>query len=544
MKKILLQHKFWLTLTIFSVLGLTFSELLKAYTMQYILDSATIGSYDQFLKSLLLTGILIIIIFICGIFYDFCSNRFIKACMISVKKEWFETISEKELCEYDTQNASQYISNFTVDTTMLEEDYLRNFLAILGYLFTGIGSLVVILNVHYSFILFVLATFWIPLLVNHLWAGKITSSKMKASQSSGTFVASLKESLMGFEVSKLFSLSYHMVGIFHKKNQETEETRFQSRLTQDISSSCSSSTSLAIWLGSLLLGVYQVLNHVMSVGSVIQVNQLLNNLTTPLYRVSSCLTKMKAADCVYQRINANLEDSHSKEYLESEDTAQEIITGFSNQIDLIQIGLSHHERNILNQINIRFEKGKKYLLVGESGCGKSTIIKLLMNYYRDYDGSILIDNKNFKNIDKDSWYRCLSVVSQNDFVFHDTIENNITLFQSTSEKELNHVLEICCLTEFVASHQDKLDFIIAENGGNISGGERQRICLARALMRRSPVLILDEATSALDSETALRIEKNLLDLEGITLISISHKLFPEVVERYDSTIKIEKFVML
>ncbi len=194
------------------------------------------------------------------------------------------------------------------------------------------------------------------------------------------------------------------------------------------------------------------------------------------------------------------------------------------------------ERTIFADVNLRMESGKKYLVTGESGSGKSSLIKILLNIYTDYTGNVLLAGKNYRELAKDSWYQYISVVGQDSFVFQDTVYRNITLFDTYPEEEVQRVVKLCCLEEFVKHHEEGLEYRIEENGRNISGGERQRICLARALIRRPKILILDEATSALNQEMAHQIEANVLSLEDTMVLAVSHRVFEDLKNQYDAEI--------
>ncbi len=535
MKKVILQHKFWLTAVVLSIAAITADELLKAFLMQYILDSAVEGTIERLQTACAFTAGYLILCVLFHLFYDTATNHLIRVCMRTVKNDWIQKIERKRLCEYDLQKSSGYLSHFTVDAASLEEDYLQNFFLLIKYLMTGIASLIVVWQVHYYFVIFLLITFWLPLFINHLWAKKITGSKLEASECSGTFVGLLKELLTGFEVARMYGLSGHMREAFQKENDILEKKRFWSRWTRDASGSTGGASSLLLWMGTLLVGTYLTIQNLITVGNVLQVNQLLNNLMNPLYRVSLCMTKMKAAKEIYRRVNEELEKGSLPEEEKKDRTEQ--LRGFSDKIELRDVGIALRGRQILKDVTLCFEKGKKYLLTGESGCGKSTLLKMILDYYPAYDGKLLVDGHDLSRVQMESWYPSVAVVSQSDFLFHDTLRNNLCLFRDVPEEKLEQVLELCCLKNFVAEHENGLEFMIEENGKNISGGERQRICLARALLKEAPVLILDEATSALDGATALRIERNLLKLPDITVIAISHKLFPELLPEYDQRIQ-------
>lgn len=183
-------------------------------------------------------------------------------------------------------------------------------------------------------------------------------------------------------------------------------------------------------------------------------------------------------------------------------------------------------------------KNKKYAIVGESGSGKSTLVKLLLNYYNTYSGNIYIDNKDVMNIKEENIFDLISMIQQDVFIFDDTIRNNVTLFKEYSDDEVKCALNKVVLISAIDLLKDNLETNMGENGANFSGGQKQRIALARAIVKKCPIIILDEATASLDNETAYKIEKSLLDIQDLTLVSITHKLIKENLKMYDEIIYI------
>ena len=183
-------------------------------------------------------------------------------------------------------------------------------------------------------------------------------------------------------------------------------------------------------------------------------------------------------------------------------------------------------------------KNKKYAIVGESGSGKSTLVKLLLNYYNTYSGNIYIDNKDVMNIKEENIFNLISMIQQDVFIFDDTIRNNVTLFKEYSDDEVKCALNKVVLISAIDLLKDNLETNMGENGANFSGGQKQRIALARAIVKKCPIIILDEATASLDNGTAYKIEKSLLDIQDLTLVSITHKLIKENLKMYDEIIYI------
>ena len=172
------------------------------------------------------------------------------------------------------------------------------------------------------------------------------------------------------------------------------------------------------------------------------------------------------------------------------------------------------------------------MLKGPSGCGKTTAINLLLKYYDADSGEIFVDGVPLSNFD--NTYDCMTVVRQEAVLFHDSLRNNLTLYQDIDDDKLFHVLHAVELDKF--ANRNALSSTITENGTNLSGGEKKRICLASALLRNADVLILDEPLANLDDVTASKIEDFLLSIHGKILLVVSHQFTQQKVQCFDGVI--------
>lgn len=220
---------------------------------------------------------------------------------------------------------------------------------------------------------------------------------------------------------------------------------------------------------------------------------------------------------------------------EEEDNNNKSNFNFNNNIEFKNVAYSYDSYNIFENLSFNIDKGDFVFVKGDSGVGKSTLFKILTKQINDYKGKVIIDNTNIKNLSVNDIRNNICFVSQNEIIFTDTILNNITLFKEVTKKELEKVIRITCIDKFLKEKNISLNFLLEENGHNISGGERQRILLARALLQKKKILILDETTNGIDTLSEENIVRKVKEEYDVTLILISHrydnlKLFNKVFE--------------
>ena len=220
---------------------------------------------------------------------------------------------------------------------------------------------------------------------------------------------------------------------------------------------------------------------------------------------------------------------------EEEDNNNKSNFDFNNNIEFKNVAYSYDSYNIFENLSFNINKGDFVFVKGDSGVGKSTLFKILTKQINDYKGKVIVDNTNIKNLSVNDIRNNICFVSQNEIIFTDTILNNITLFKEATKKELEKVIRITGIDKFLKEKKISLNFLLEENGHNISGGERQRILLARALLQNKKILILDETTNGIDTLSEENIVRKVKEEYDVTLILISHrydnlKLFNRVFE--------------
>lgn len=185
---------------------------------------------------------------------------------------------------------------------------------------------------------------------------------------------------------------------------------------------------------------------------------------------------------------------------------------------------------MLHHVSAEFQAGKAYAIVGGSGSGKSTFLHLLMAGSAEYRGRIMLDDTELRDVAPESLYEIMSVIQQNVFVFNASIRDNVSMFRSFPQKALDEAISHAHLSELIETRDG---YLCGENGSGLSDGEKQRVSIARSLLKRSSVLLADEVTAALDAETAHQVSSDILVLAGMTRIVVTHTLEESLLRRYD-----------
>lgn len=517
-----------------TIIILFISSILTNYmaiAMQEMVDCAISGSSNDLLYLLVKIVIYVLISTIIWLLELIFKNRFYKVALQQLKEDIFVRISSKGISSFSKESPGRYLSILTNDINSIETNYLQNNFGIILNCFYFIGALCIMLWYDALLTLCALALVAISLLVSVIFSGKLAKEEKKVSLQNESFVCLIKDIFSGFSVIKNFKAEPEVNNLFYEKNCILEQTKCKRKRTEELIKIISSCAGFSAQVGVMLLCVYFTIEGRVSVGVIIAFIQLMNFIVMPIQQLPPALANRTAAIALFAKIEEVI--SNNQEVLTDEQ-----LTDIPNGISLENVSFGYDsEENILNNLNFTFKKGKSYAILGSSGSGKSTLLNLLLGGYKNYTGNINIGEKELKDISSDSLYDHISVVQQNVFVFDNTIENNITMFKSFPKEEINNAINKSGLSEFIK--EKGLSYECGENGCNLSGGEKQRISIARALLCKSSILLMDEATSALDNATASAIEENLLQMKDMLRIVITHKVNPELLKQYDQVLLLE-----
>ena len=545
-----------------SVLSLAILSVPQLF--QILIDYLS-GSREYSLRGIiLLTAGIFLMEFFSAVATYFFRTKFSTRAVLQYRNFACDYLLKKKVADFYASNSSVYLSALSTDLMKIKEQFLDQIPIITQIIFCGIGAMIVMLRYNVFLACMSCALSLIPFFAA-LYSGKnMGEMEGRLSTRNAEYLAFLKDFSIGFTIIK----SYKVEAIFSKLhgavNEKTEETMLKRERCVEKVNYFAAISGYVTRLSILFLSAYIAFTrHSISIGTVIAFSQLIHYLIDPLSSLPSMLTEAKAAYRLTDKfwdtmkreeepqntpennrvtkekqkaeIQSTIEDKKIVEEQEirvQKQSPDEAAPSLRGDILLDQICFSYSEgKEVLKELNLQVKEGEKLVLLGTSGSGKSSILKILMGMERAQSGTIRIGGLDTMDLGEDRIFKEISYIQQEVFIFDGTIRENVSLFQNYREEELQSVIERAGLGNLVK--EKGLDYLCGENGAALSGGERQRISIARSLLRKTPILLADEITASLDKENTYLVLDTLLNIENTTEILVLHDLDSRILSRVD-----------
>lgn len=457
---------------------------------------------------------------------------------IRVKKELMENILTRDPVYFESKDKASYISLFNNDLKFIEENYLFS----VDWIISNLVLLLVCLaygftiNIEITMIIFVFGI--IVMRISKFISSLSSNENEKYMKSLNSYNEILNDGFYGYKTLLSFNKTGHFLRKFGQRTKDNEKIHEKSLFLNSSRISVINISSMILQTFLMLLSALFVYWGKVEAFYFPVILSLMNIIIWPMQEIADSYGNIISTKKIRQRI---LEEFSYKEEDTIIDKSKMESSQENSAILFSDVSFAYGTKEILDKASFRINKNDHVIISGASGTGKSTIFKLITKELRPGGGNIFIGNENIKNLNREEIYEKISIVAQKPMIFRDSILANIALFEDESEidlKKLNNAIKRSGLSPLIDNLKEGYNTIIKDAGSNLSGGEMQRIEIARALYKDNPIILIDEATSALDLKMAVDIEEIFANLDK-TLVSISHRRDIDYSKYYGKIIEIK-----
>lgn len=514
-------YRFWIIISIFCALLSAFFSICIPYLMQNLMDTAIKSDFPMFIKYLYLAGALVILSAAATFFQKYYTN----ICSITYMRDMRDNIAahvqDLPVHVLKNYNSGDIVSRMNNDLQAIC-DFFKSIPDLISQPLLMIVSIIYMLTISWKLLIATLILIPISSVIFDKINKPIENYSKELMQESSLINSMLQDIIGGIYIVKAFNLKKVLTSKFvtvtdNIKNKSLKISRLNAYLTP---------VFLALRLIPQLIcplyGGYLALHKEISLGDLFAFTVLISYVFSPVESILNFLSKIRETSPAFDRINQLLEEPAENK---NGDTA-EMHTG-SAPLEFSNITFSYdNKNNILNKVSFKLKKGSTTAIVGPSGTGKSTILKLICKFYNPSEGVIKIFGNDIQTCTDESVRNLLSYMSQESYLYPVTIAENIGISKAgASMEEIIDAAKAANAHDFITELPDGYNTILGERGGNLSGGQCQRISLARIILKDSPVILLDEPTSALDMQSeALILDSLHRFTHGKTVLIVAHRL--------------------
>lgn len=522
MFKLVQNHKVLYFISLILIVSYSVVDLLKSILMSYIFDDHLLDSISSLIVIVLVfLGVYLIVSTLQQYVVEVLKNKI----RYSLNKNLYQSYASRNIESFQKKDSSEILNEFNNEVNVVIDNYVSSKLNVFSLTISLILGSLYIANLSVEILMFLLFCAFITILINSIFKNSLKKNQMNYLDSMKQWLCSIKNLCRCFNDIKILNLEKVFCDGLDIENKNIEQSTLKNNGFIKILTSINSFISQAMFFLTLLFGIVLIHYNRLTVGQLLGIVQASNMVIMPIVNYANLRNMIQSSKPVLQKLLDN-----SMCYEENEPIV------FDEQIHDIKIkhlSYSYGVRQILDLNNLVIDQGKKYLVIGKSGDGKSTFLDILTKQ-KKADG-LYVNNKDLKDVQFSTYADKFSYVNQNNDLLPFSFEQNITLGRKMSKYSLKDLVTIFNLESIFDKERDNLDF----EHLNLSGGEKQRICLARAMYRNKKWLFLDEAFSAIDKTNSDRIHQFILSNPDLTVLSIEHKVTKETVSLYDKVLLFE-----
>lgn len=456
-------------------------------------------------------------------FMGLCNNKITYNVIRDVRQEAFAKIQRLPLKYIDAHSSGQLVSKIIADTDQLADGLLMGFSQLFTGVVTIVMTLVFMITINWKIALVVILITPLSFFVAGFIARRTYAMFRKQSEIRGEQTALIDEVISGQKVVKAFGRENDSVEKFDEINDRLAKYYMKATFFSSLTNPSTRFINNIVYAGVAISGgLVAILTGGITVGGLTCILSYANQYTKPFNEISGVITELQNAIACGSRVFSLI-------YEESEKVTGDemVLRNVCGNIDIENVDFSYEpEQKLIENLNLHVKAGQRIAIVGPTGCGKTTIINLLMRFYDVNKGCICIDGNNIENVTRESLRDSYGMVLQETWLRNATVRENIAMARpDATEEEIIEAAKACHAHGFIKRLPKGYDTVIGEDGGSLSQGQKQLLCIARVMLCLPPMLILDEATSSIDTRTETRIQKAFGKMmNGRTTFIVAHRL--------------------
>lgn len=522
MFKLVQNHKVLYFISLILIVSYSVVDLLKSILMSYIFDDHLLDAISSLIVIVLVfLGVYLIVSTLQQYVVEVLKNKI----RYSLNKNLYQSYASRNIESFQKKDSSEILNEFNNEVNVVIDNYVSSKLNVFSLTISLILGSLYIANLSVEILIFLLFCAFITIFINSIFKNSLKKNQMNYLDSMKQWLCSIKNLCRCFNDIKILNLEKVFFNGLDIENKNLEQSTLKNNGFIKILTSINSFISQAMFFLTLLFGIVLIHYNRLTVGQLLGIAQASNMVIMPIVNYANLRNMIQSSIPVLQKLLDNTVCSEENESIVFDEQIQDI--------KIKHLSYSYGARLILDLNNLVIDQGKKYLVIGKSGDGKSTFLDILTKQ-KKADG-IYVNDKNLKDVQFSTYADKFSYVNQDNDLLPFSFEQNITLGKKMSKYSLKDLVTIFNLESIFDKERDNLDF----EHLNLSGGEKQRICLARALYRNKKWLFLDEAFSAIDKTNSDRIHQFILSDPYLTVLSIEHKVTKETVSLYDKVLLFE-----
>ena len=452
-----------------------------------------------------------------------CNNKIVYSMIQDIREKAFCRIQELPLKYLDGHSQGDIVSRVIADVDQFADGLLIGFTQLFTGVVTIIGTLFFMLSVNVGITVVVVVITPVSLFVASFIAKKTFSMFKLQSETRGEQTNLINEMIGNQKVVQAFNREDETLEAFDEINGMLEKYSLRAIFFSSITNPSTRFVNSLVYMGVGLTGAMAAISGRLTVGQLTCLLSYANQYTKPFNEISGVVTELQGALACAARIFELIEEEP-----QTADAADaRVLTDAKGAIDLSHVAFSYTpDRRLIEDLNLQVKPGQRIAIVGPTGCGKTTLINLLMRFYDVNEGSISVDGTDIREITRKSLRTSFGMVLQDTWLKRGTIRENITVGRpDATDEEINAAAKASHADSFIRRLPDGYDTVIGEDGGSLSGGQKQLLCITRVMLSLPPMLILDEATSSIDTRTEQKIQKAFATMmEGRTSFIVAHRL--------------------